>query len=80
MQVKKYIDTSKLSSDKLRELEKILGQDLYVQKNRSRFKKVNTPLREAINVISQKGEIFALEITNMPKYLSRTVIKNLISH
>ena len=79
MKMKKYINISKLSSDKLKELERLLGEDLYVKRNRTKFQKSTSVAKEAINIIDRKGNIFVLPIDQMPKYLAKQTVSKLIA-
>jgi len=77
--MKKYIDTTKLSKEKLEQLKQLLGDDIYVQRSRTKFKKSTSVSKEAINIIDRKGNIFVLPIDQMPKYLTKQTISKLIA-
>lgn len=78
-EIKKYIDTTRLSKEKLEQLKQLLGNDIYVQRGRTRFKKSTSVAKEAINIIDKKGNIFVLPIDQMPKYLAKQTVSKLIA-
>ena len=78
-EIKKYIDTTKLSPEKLNALKELLGEDIFVQRNRSRFRKTESPVKESLMIVTRTGKMFYAPISELPKYISCDTVKKLIA-
>jgi len=78
-QMRKYLDLSKLDKDKIEALKSLIGEELFVQRNRSRFKKTESPVKESLMIVTRTGKMFYAPISELPKYISRDTVKKLIA-